>query len=158
MNMNNKRPVMITVLLLSFCTALVSFAPKFGGEGFQVYVNNKLVLERFGSQLDLVKTLPLDEYSANGQVTVKYFHCGRIGKSRVITIKDDEKKILKQWKFADVTEPVAAMNCSVKEIIDLRKNTKNNTLNLYYTSTELPGGRLLASFRVDNATAAKVAP
>ena len=155
--MNNKKPIMV-IALLAFCATLFSFVPKFGGEGVQVYVNNKLVLERYGKEIDVVKTLALDEYSANGQITVKYYHCGRISKGRVITIKDDQQKILKQWKFTDVAEATPAMNCSANEIIGLRKNIKSNSLNLYYASSELPNGRLLAIFSVDNATASKVAP
>ena len=157
MNMNNKKHLVL-MLFVAACATFVSFAPRFGGEGYHVYVNNKLVLERYGSQMDVVKTISLDEYSSGGQVTVKYFHCGRIGKARNIVIKDDQKKILKQWKFADVNEPVPAMNCPVKEIISLRKNTDNNTLNLYYSSSELPGGRLLAAFHVANATASRITP
>ena len=147
---------MVVGLLLAFCATLFSFTPKFGGEGFQVYVNNKMVLERYGSQMDNVQTLVLDEYSANGQVTVKYYHCGKVSKGRVITIKDDQKNILKQWKYTDVGESMPAMNCSVKEIIGLRKNINSNSLNLYYASSELPNGRLLAILSVDNATASKV--
>ena len=154
--MNNKKPIIL--LLLAFCATLFSFAPKFGGEGYQVYVNNKLVLERYGSQMEAVKTVTLDEDVANGQVTVKYYHCGRVSKGRVITIKDDQNNILKQWKYTDVSESLPSMNCSVKEIIGLRKNINSNSLNLYYASSELPNGRLLATFSVDNATASRVAP
>ena len=153
--MNNKKPFVV-IALLSFCATLFSFAPKFGGEGYQVFINNKMVLEHYGSQIDVVKTLTLDEYSANGQITVKYYHCGRVSKGRVITIKDDKQNILKQWKFTDVSESTPAMNCSVKEIIGLRKNINSNSLNLYYASSELPNGRLLAILSVDNATASKV--
>ena len=155
--MNNKKPI-VMIALLAFCATLFSFAPKFGGEGFQVYVDNKLVLERYGKEIDIVKTLTLDDYAANGQITVKYYHCGRISKGRVITIKDDQKNVLKQWKFTDVAEATPAMNCSVKEIIGLRKNINSNTMNLYYASSELPGGRLLAAIQVSNATAKRVAP
>jgi hypothetical protein len=155
--MNNKKRLLVVGLLLAFCATLFSFTPKFGGEGFQVYVNNKMVLERYGSQMDNVQTLTLDEYSANGQVTVKYYHCGKVSKGRVITIKDDHQNILKQWKFSDVAESMPPMNCSVKEIIGLRKNINSNSLNLYYASSELPNGRLLATLIVDNATARKVA-
>jgi len=152
--MNNKKPI-VMIALLAFCATLFSFVPRFGGEGFQVYVDNKLVLERYGKEIDLVKTLTLDEYSANGQITVKYYHCGRISKGRVITIKDDQQKILKQWKFTDVAEATPAMNCSVKEIIGLQKSNNSNTVNLYYASSELPGGRHLAALQISNATARK---
>jgi hypothetical protein len=152
--MNNKKPI-VMIALFAICATLFSFVPKFGGEGFQVYVDNKLVLERHGSDLDVVKTIALDEYSANGQITVKYYHCGRISKGRVITIKDDQQKVLKQWKFTDVAEATPAMNCSVKEIIGLQKSAHSNTVNLYYASSELPGGRLLAAIQISNATARK---
>ena len=62
----------------------------------------------------------------------------------MLTIKDSDNKILKEWKFADVSEASASMKCGVKEIFSLQ--IKNNTkLNLYYTSSELPKGRMLAT-------------
>ena len=156
MNANIKRFAAVTLLLVTLSAPLFSSAPKFGGEGFEVYINNKLVLQRFGDQLDIVKTISLTQYSPGDQITIKYHHCGRVGKSRTIVIKDAQNKVLKQWKYTDVAEPVAGMNCAVKDIISL-ENT-STVLNLYYSSTELPGGRLLASFTIDKSNARKTNP
>ena len=104
----------------------------------------------------MVKTISLSQYSPGDQITIKYYHCGRVGKSRTLVVKDENNKVLKQWKYNDVTEPVAGMNCTMKDIISL-ENT-SSVLNLYYSSSELPGGRLLASFTIANSNARKTNP
>ena len=121
-----------------------AFAPKPGGEGFEIYLDNKLLLQRFGNQINTVQSLQLDPQST-GQLTVKYHHCGKAGKNRVIAIKDAQNNILREWRFADVKDPYDKMNCSVKEILNLKKNSRSSTVNLYYSSSELPSGRVLAS-------------
>ncbi len=131
-------------LLAIFSLSLFSFISPTGGEGFEIYLNNKLVLQKFGNDMDKVQSINLDEKSLTGELSVKYHHCGKVGKDRVLTIKDSDNKILKEWKFADVSEASASMKCGIKEIFSLQ--IKNNTkLNLYYTSSELPKGRMLAT-------------
>jgi hypothetical protein len=149
MRSNNKKPLLLLVVI-GLVTMLSSFAPRFGGEGYQIFVNSKLVLERFGKDMDVIQTLKLDQYAAGSQLTVRYYHCGKIGKGRTITLKDDNMHVLKQWKYNDVNEPVAGMHCNVKDIMSLETGARN--LKLYYASSELPEGRLLASIQV-NATA-----
>ncbi|MBD0332962.1 MAG: hypothetical protein ICV66_09915, partial [Chitinophagaceae bacterium] len=61
--------------------------------------------------------------------------------ARHIAIKDGDK-VLRQWNFTDATGANVFMTCKVKDIADLQKNHK---LQLYYSSKELPEGRLLAS-------------
>lgn len=156
MNAIIKRITVASLFLVTLSAPLFSSAPKFGGEGFEVYINNKLVLQRFGNQIDVVKTISLGQYSPGDQITIKYYHCGRVGKSRTLVVKDENNKVLKQWKYNDVAEPVAGMNCTMKDIISL-ENT-SSVLNLYYSSSELPGGRLLASFTIANSNARKTTP
>ena len=91
-----------------------------------------------------VKNLQLNQTSANDQLTIKYHHCGWVGKNRIVTIKDGQNKLLKEWRFEDVAMPVAGMSCSVKDILSLKKGA-TGTVRLYYSSSELPKGRLLAS-------------
>ncbi len=134
-----------TTLLI--CLAMVSsfsFTSPYGGEGYEIYINNKLVAQRFGAKMDQIETFSLHQYSSADQLTIKYYHCGRIGKGRAITIKDEKKHILKQWKYADVAEPVAGINCSMKELFAFEKTS--GLVNVYYSSSELPSGRLIASF------------
>lgn len=141
-----------TLGLLALCTAIFSFSAKPGGEGFEVYINNKLILQRFGDQLNRAQVIQVNEGSANDELTIKYHHCGKVGKNRVLTLKDGQDKVLKEIKFEDVSTPSAGMSCRVKDIVSFKKGS-TNTVKLYYTSSELPGGRLLASIITGNNTA-----
>jgi hypothetical protein len=152
----NKKFIAMASMLLSLCFTLFSFSEPKGGEGFEIYLNNKLVLQQYGSQLNAVKSLQLDARSSTEELTIKYHHCGRVGKSRNITIKDGQNNILKEWRFADVANADAAMACKVKEILSLKKGNGTNTLNLYYSSSELPKGRQLASIVVASQNLAKL--
>lgn len=131
-------------ILLMMAFTLFSFSTLPGGEGFEVYLNNKIIMQRFGNQLNSPQSIQLSDAAANDEITIKYHHCGRVGKNRVLTIKDGQDKVLKEIRFADVNVPVSGMSCKVKDIISLKKGN-NNILKLYYSSTELPNGRLLAS-------------
>jgi hypothetical protein len=139
------KKILAVTTLLATCFTLFSFSSKWGGEGFEIYLNNKLVLQQFGSQMNPVKTLQLDRSSYNDQLSVKFYHCGRVGKNRDITIKDEQNKVLKEWHFADGAGADAAMNCPVMDLLNLKKGNGNTTISLYYSSSELPKGRLLAS-------------
>ena len=129
---------------VALCATLFSFSTGAGGEGFEIYLNNKVVLQQYGNEMNTVKTLNLEQAADNDQLSIMYYHCGRVGKSRTLTIKDAQDKVLKQWNFTDVSDPAARMICNVKDIVGLR-NSSNKILKLYYSSSELPNGRLLTS-------------
>ena len=146
-----------TATLLAICAAMSSFSPKPGGEGFEIYLGNKLLTQQFGSKINDVKSLQLSQSSYNDELTIKYYHCGKAGKNRSVTIKDGQNNVLKVFHFSDAAAPVAAMTVKVKDILNLTagpngKKGNNITLKLYYSSTELPGGRLLASIVTGNTT------
>ena len=127
---------------------LPSFNAKPGGEGFEIYLNKKLIVQQFGSSLNKTSNIQLDPATANGELTIQYFHCGRPGKDRNISIKNDQNKILKTFHYGDAKDARAAMLCKVKDITSLQKSTKDTQLKLYYSSTEIPSGRLLASIKL----------
>lgn len=134
-----------TGLLLAVTTCLVvlaSFSSKPGGEGFEIYLNNKLVLQRYGNEMNTVQNVSLQNAAAGDQLRVRYHHCGKAGKNRQITVRSADNKVLKTWTFKD-GDVASSMSCSVSEILSLKKTT--TTLKLYYTSSELPEGRQLAS-------------
>jgi len=142
-----------SVKMLAFvvlCAGLLSFTHKPGGEGFQIFLNNKLVLQHYGAPDKTVQSLQLDQTNINDQLTIKYHHCGKIGKNRTIMLKDDQNKILKEWHFADASDATNAMTCKVKDILELEKKAGITTINLYYSSSELPTGRLLAAVTSGN--------
>lgn len=133
-----------TLALVAICTALFSFSHKPGGEGFEIYLNNKVILQQYGSDMNQVKSLQLNQASPDDKLTIKYHHCGRIGKNRVVTIKDGQNNVLKEFRYADAATPVAAMSLPVKDMLDLKKGS-SPALKLYYSSSELPNGRMLVS-------------
>ena len=151
----NYQPTILFVLLIALSGMLFSFSVRtaeklfpcksdFGGEGFEVYLNNKLVIQQFGEKINDVKSLQLDQSASNGQLAIRYFHCGQPGKSRVVTIKDEKNVVLKEWRFGDTKDATAKLCCNVKDILALPKIKAGNKVNLYYTSSQLPNGRLLA--------------
>jgi len=148
-----------TMTLVAIAAALLSFSPNFpkgagsGGEGFEISLNGKIIIQRYGNNLNDVGNLKLDQSSPNDKLTIKYHHCGRVGKNRIVTIKDGQNKLVKEWSFADTNEPLAPMSCYVKDIVNLKKD--NSVLKLYYSSSELPKGRLLASIVAGNNSVVK---
>lgn len=143
-----------TVMLLLFSTALFSFSYKPGGEGYEVYINGKVVLQRFGSEMNKPHTLRFTAGTENDEITIKYHHCGQAGKNRLLTVKDENDRVLKEIRFADAEPGANGMNCRVKDIISLKKGN-STSLKLYYSSSELPGGRLLVSIVSDASVTAK---
>jgi hypothetical protein len=132
-------------LALTLCAILFSFTVPFGGEGYEIYVGDKLVLQRFGDNMNKAHTLVLEGADTDAQLTIKYHHCGRVGKDRRVTIKDANDKILKDWKFDDVSYAYGPMDCRIKDIASLQNINTPGKLFLYYYSSELPKGRLLTS-------------
>lgn len=141
-------------MLLLFSTAIFSFSHKPGGEGYEVYVNGKVVLQRFGSEMNKPHTLRFTAGTENDEITVKYYHCGQKGKNRVLTVKDDQGNVLKEIRFEDEQSNANNMSCRVKDIISLKRGNASS-LKLYYSSSELPGGRLLVSIVSDAVATAK---
>ena len=130
-----------SLLMLAFCAMLLSFSTV-GGDHFEIYLNKKLVVEQYVSQTSGVKSLVLKKSDANSQLDVYYSHCGKIGNERTIVIKDGQKNVLKKLRFADGDDKF--MSCKVKDILNVQKN-EDTRLYLYYSSKQLPEGRLLAS-------------
>jgi hypothetical protein len=144
------------LLLISVCTTLFSFSAGKGGESFEIYLNGKMAIQQYVAMQKGIKSIQLDQSLSNDELTIYYSHCGKTGTDRTITIKDGQNRALKAWRFPNDAATRAAMNCKVKDILSLQKNGSAE-LNLYYSSRELPEGRLLASVIIanDNKTAFK---
>lgn len=130
------------VTLITLAVTLFSFTGNFGGEGFEISLNGKMLLQQFGKKMDAIKTLQLNSASSGDQLSIRYYHCGKAGKNRIITIRDGQNKIVKEWRFKDTQNPVSEMSCPVKDLLSLKG--RNQVLKLYYASSELPAGRQLA--------------
>ncbi len=135
-----------TFALVAIAATLLSFSSNSptGGEGFEILVNGKTVLQKFGSDMDNIHTLQLSKTLPTDKLTIRYHHCGRVGKNRIVTIKDGNDNTVKVWKFTDVQTPLGDMSCTMQDLISLQKNG-NTSFKVYYSSTELPKGRQLVS-------------
>ena len=161
----NYQPAILFTLLIALSSILFSFSVKtaetifsknnFGGEGFEVYLNDKLILQQYGEKMSTVKTIELDQSAGNGQLAIRYYHCGRPGKSRIVTIKDDQNVVLKEWRFGDAKDASAKVSCNVKDIFALPKVKAGKKVSLYYAASEMPKGRLLATLTTVNRNAAQ---
>jgi len=139
-----------TFTLIVLCLAAVSFKSKAGGDKYEIYLNNKLIEEKYVGGLAVdVSSLQLDKTNYKDKLVIYYSHCGTIGKGRSILIKDEQNRVLKEWKFADATGTESSMSIPVKDILDLQKNNANASLSLYYFSSQyLPKGRMLTSIKL----------
>ena len=144
-----------TVSLVAIAVTLFSFTANFGGEGFEISLNGKVVLQQFGKEMDVVKTLQLNTASTNDILTIRYHHCGKVAKNRVVTIKDGQNNLVKEWRFKDVTTVMGEMTCRVQELLILKKGS-DQELKLYYSSSELPKGRQLAVVSLESSNTASI--
>ncbi len=145
--------VVKALLLLVISAIIVSFSGKPGGDVFKIYVNKKLLFEQVVYKNEPVKTIKLDQSLYNDEIDVYYSHCGVTGKGRNIAIKDGKNRLLKEWHYPDVAGKNGGMSLKVKDILALQKN-KGAQLQLYYSSKELPGGKLLTSIVTEHQSSA----
>jgi len=138
-----KRSVLAVTFLSALSVLLFSFSTKMGGDSFEIYVNGKMVVQHYVAVTKGVENLELGRSFSSGTIDVYYSHCGRIGTGRSITIRNSQNQVLKQWQFANA-QTKSPMTCQIREILALQKS-KDAKLNLYYSSKELPEGRLLVS-------------
>lgn len=138
--------------LKSFVTAftfallsLLAFNAKAGGDSYEIYLNNKLILKQFVFQQLTISRLQLDKANANDKLIIFYNHCGQTGRGRTIAIKDAKGNLVKQWNFADATRLNKGMVIPVKDLLQLEKNNSKTHLLIYYAAEQLPNGRMLSS-------------
>ena len=136
--------------LLALCAALFSFTHPAGGEGYEIFLNNRLLAQHFGATAGNPQTLTLDQTAFTGQLVVKYYHCGQPGKSRVIVIRNPHTNASKQWTFAD-SPANPMMTIALKDVSSLQDHT-GTALELYYTSSLLPTARLLATIETTSSS------
>lgn len=148
-----KKMITRAMMLVATAAALLSFSYNFGGEGFEILLNGKPLLQQFGKDMNSVKNLQLNQVLVTDKLTIRYYHCGRVGKNRVVTVKDGNDKVLKQWRYNDSQSAAGEMLCSAQDIITLKKGG-TNVFKIYYSSSELPGGRMLASVTVGDTEVA----
>lgn len=142
---------------VALCAILFSFSEMSGAHNFQVYLDNKLMIDQYVNSKMIAPTLQVDPAENYRELIVKYSECGRTVTGRTISLKDDKNKVLKDWRFEGASSGYEqSMICPVKEIMALSKKG-NTTLKLYYSSQEFPQGQQIANLVIDagNKTASK---
>lgn len=128
--------------LVAIAATLLSFTANSpaGGEGFEIFVNGKVVLQRFNKEVEVVKTLNLNPAAPGDKISFRYYHCGQIGKNRFVTVKNADNTPLKVWNYTDVKS--GDLSCTVKDLLSLQKGG-SRSFRIFYSSSELPKGREL---------------
>jgi hypothetical protein len=138
-----KRLAGISLAVIALSLVSFSLSPGMGGDSFEIYLNNHLVVKDYVYGSKGAKNISLQQANYNDELSIKYSHCGKVGNSRSIVLKDGKDRTLKQWTFENSISENNSMNCHVKDIIDLKKNN-GGVLKLVYSSKELSSGQVLA--------------
>ncbi len=142
---------------VALCATLFSFSNMPGAHSVQIYLDSKLVLEQHINFKSDAQKLTLDVSGKYNQLTVKYNECGRTVSGRVLTLKDDHNRVLKDWHYEGASTGYSeSMSCQVKDIIAL-KPKGSNTMKLYYSSNDFQEGQQIAYLIISDkvATASK---
>lgn len=115
-----------------------------GGEGYTIRMGDKLLIEQHVTLKSAVPGFALHQGDAGKELSIYYSHCGLIGKSRSISIRDEQDKVLKEWKYADALAEHNPMVCKVNDILALQRQV-GNSMQLVYSSKEIPAGKVLAN-------------
>ncbi len=135
---------LILTLLSCFILAVSAMA---GGDGYEVYLNKKLLIRQsLAEPLDL-KTLVLNESNRSDKLVIKFIQCNapnKTGKNRAISVKNAEGKVVKEWKFKDATADFILMEIPVSEVLALQQSAAG-TLSLCYSAEGMQKSQNLAS-------------
>jgi hypothetical protein len=118
-----------------------------GGESFEIYLNNKLLVRQHVTQSFSLQNLNLTAANANDNLVIYYNHCGVPGKARTIAIQDAAGNVLKTWTFGDAANTKEGMTIPVKELLALEKKNKGAQLAIHYKAKELPKGLTLTAVK-----------
>ncbi len=129
--------------------SLFTFNAKAGGDTYEIYLNNKLLLKQYLTQPLNISSLQLDKENSDDRLVIFYSHCGQTGKGRSVVIKDEKGEIIKEWTFANSTGSNKSMIIPVRELLQLAKNNSSSRLHLYYAAKELPKGLMLTSLHLE---------
>ena len=143
-----KRAIFLLTIASSLVitTGLLSFTVIKGGDVIEVYAGGKQLLQQYLHMDKSVRTLQLNQPVSNDKIEVYYSHCGATGKGRVLAVKDEKNNVLKEYRYADVSKGRNFMSFHLKDV----QKKGVNSLKLYYTSREMPDGKLLAVLSLKN--------
>lgn len=138
LNQHVKKPSAIrSLMLLSLAAALFAFS-EVGGDSYTIYLGDKLMMKEHVMGNRPIRNIAIKGENVEDVLRVYYSHCGKTGVERSVSVNDRDKKVLKTWSFSDDVE----MEVNLRDVVSAAGNA--NTLQLVYTSREIPGGKVLA--------------
>jgi len=144
------KPILMFLLSILFINAFA----RGGVDTYVISLNGKvLVRQSLADPLDL-KDLPLTAANSKDKLVIQYMQCNapsKVGKNRVITLKNAEGTVVKEWKFSDAIGENSAMVIPVKEILALQ-TTSNSSLSFFYSADGLPKTIKLAALQPKTKT------
>ncbi len=147
-----KQALVKLYMLAALCFITFGFTTKAGLDSYEIYLNDKLVLQQYVNQPLNLRKLKLNTANDQDELRIHYKHCTKddVGSGRSITIKDQKGNTLKKWEFADVRSNRSAMVIPVKALRALEKSNGKDGLYLHYNAKEHehPEGEMLASLQL----------
>jgi hypothetical protein len=86
-----KRMIIKTMTLVAISATLFSFT-NLGGEGFEIYLNNKVIVQHYGKPENTPKSFRLNSYSANDQLSVNIITAERWAKTGCLPLRTSKIK------------------------------------------------------------------
>ncbi len=118
-----------------------------GIDSYEVYLDNKLLIRQsMAEPLDL-KTLAITDANRSQKLIIKYLQCNapnQTGKNRAISVRDENGKIIREWKFKNAEKQGSVMEIPVSEVLALQKSA-TSTLALYYSADGMEKTQKLAA-------------
>jgi hypothetical protein len=134
---------LIALAVVALAATLSSFN-YMGGDTYTVSLNNKQIIKERVHGQTMVPTVSLDNAIPTDEYQVYYSECGQIGKARTLSIRDENNKTLKEFRFADVTgDEHIPMALKAGDLSALQKKGSGK-LKLVYVSAIRNDGQLLA--------------
>ena len=151
-----KQSGLLRPLAILACTAaLLSFSYRLGGDHFTISINGTKLIEQHVAMKSPAKVIYIDKYNADDKVSIYYSHCGKIGSSRTVLLKDNWNTTLKEWNFKD-SQKDAEMSFKMKDIMTVQQANKSARLSLYYKAGELDKAMLLAGINSGQTSTASI--
>jgi hypothetical protein len=127
------------MFLMALATVLAAWRSP-GGDSFELYVQDKLIVRYFYASKTPVPTVRLGQDAVRGTVALTFSHCGRTDTQRQITARDASGKVIKVWSFPNAGGKTGNRMTLTWDGIQKR----NPTMSLYYQAQEFPDEALLA--------------
>lgn len=137
--------------LLVFLISFAAISAKAGGDGYEIYLNNKLILKQYQGQTLSLTSLVLSQANVNDKIVICYTRCNvpdKSGKTRSITIKDNNGNVLRVWTFNNLAEDKGTMSIPVREILDLQKKSGEKPISIFYAAQDHAPTQILPSLQL----------